>query len=60
MPHVTEEGLGPGDIVLDGDPVLPRQKGGTHPIFGPCILWPNGSMDEDATWYGRKPRPTLC
>jgi len=27
MPLVTEEGLGPGDIVLDGDPVPPRQKG---------------------------------
>jgi len=22
-----------------------------HPIFGPCILWPNGSIDKDATWY---------
>jgi len=24
----------------------------TYPIFGPCPLWPNGWMDEDATWYG--------
>jgi len=22
-----------------------------HAIFGPCILWPNGWMDEDAAWY---------
>jgi len=31
----------------DGDPASPK-KGGTalHPIFGPCLLWPNGWMDE--------------
>ena len=23
-----------------------------HPIFGPCLLWPNGWMDQDAAWYG--------
>jgi len=23
----------------------------------PCLLWPNGWMDEDATWYGSRPRP---
>jgi len=28
------------------------------PIFGPCLLWPNGWMDEDATWYRSRPRPT--
>jgi len=22
-----------------------------HPIFGPCLLWPNGWMDQDATCY---------
>ena len=27
------------------------------PVFGPCLLWPNGWMDEDATWYGSRPRP---
>ena len=27
------------------------------PNFGPCLLWPNGWMDEDATWYGSRPRP---
>ena len=26
-------------------------------IFGPCLLWPNGWMDEDATCYGSRPRP---
>jgi len=95
-------GLGPGHIVLDGDPAplpkkgteppnfrpisivakwldgprchllqrqasaqatlslmgtqLPKKKGtAPHPIFGPCLLWLNGSMDEDATWYGSRP-----
>jgi len=55
MPLGKEVGLGPGHIVLDGDPAPPPQKGGTaqpHPIFGPCLLWPNGWMDQDATWYG--------
>jgi len=31
------------------------------PIFGPCPLWPNGFMDQDATLYGSRPRPRrLC
>ena len=36
MPLGTEAGLGPGDIVLDGDPVLPL-KGADQtvsPLFG--------------------------
>jgi len=28
-----------------------------HPFFGPRLLWPNGCMDQDATWYGGRPRP---
>jgi len=39
---------------------LPPEKGHTHPhpIFGPCLLWPNVWMDEDvANWYGSRPRP---
>jgi len=31
MPLGTEVSLGPGDIVLDGDPALPPQKGAQHP-----------------------------
>ena len=27
------------------------------PIFGICLLWPNGCTDQDATWYGGWPRP---
>ena len=47
-----EVGLGPGDFVFDGDPATPRTEGTPPPpVFGPCLLWPNGLMDEDATWY---------
>jgi len=50
-----ELGLGPGDFVLDGDPAFPPQ------IFGPCLLWPNGWMDEAGTWHGGRPQPNrLC
>ena len=27
------------------------------PLFGRCLLWPNGGMDQDATWYGGMPAP---
>ena len=48
--------LGPGHIVLDGDPDPPPRKGHSpHPIFGPYLLRPNGCMDQDATWYGARP-----
>ena len=33
------------------------QKGHSPPIFGPYLLWPKGWMDQDATWYGGRPRP---
>jgi len=56
-----EVGFGPGDFVFDGDPATPRTEGITHyhPVFGPCLLWPNGWMDEDAIRYRsrRRPRP---
>jgi len=47
MPLGTEVGLGPGDIVFDGDPTTPK---GTHPpIFGPFLLWPSWGMVEVGT-----------
>jgi len=104
MPFGTEVDLGPGDIVLDGEPGLspsPSSKNMGEPpnfgslygskqrhgsrchlvrgkprssqhcvtwgpssplkgaeqstIFGPCLLWPNGWMDQDATWSGGRP-----
>ena len=52
-----EVGLGPCHIVLDGDPA-PLPKGGrAAPNFRPFLLWPNGWMLEDATWYGGWPQP---
>jgi len=41
----------------------PPHKGGGAPfqIFGPFLLWPNGWMHQDATWYGgRPPSRGLC
>jgi len=31
MPLGREVGLGPGDIVLDGDPALPAKRGAQQP-----------------------------
>jgi len=56
MPLGMEVGLGPGHIVLDGDPAPLPQKGDRTPIFGLFLLWPNGWMDQDATWYGGRPQ----
>ena len=40
------------------DPATSRKRAHpAHPNFGPCLLWPNGWMDEDAAWYGSRPRP---
>jgi len=35
---------------------LPSPKGAQPPIFGKCLCWPIGCMDQDATWYGGRPR----
>jgi len=58
-PLGTEVGLGPGDIVLDGDPAPPppARKGAssTLPVFGPCLLWPNGRLYQQllsSCWLG--------
>jgi len=53
MPLGTEVSLGPGHIVLDDESPKRAQQ---PPIFGLCLLWPNGWMDQDATWYGGRPR----
>jgi len=57
----TEVSLGPGDIILDEElapsPFPPKNGTQPPPIFGTCLLWPNGSMDQYATWYGGRPRP---
>jgi len=61
MPLGTVVGLGPGDILLDGHPAPPPHGKGhcSTPILGSCLLWPDGCMDQDATWYRSRswPRP---
>ena len=50
--------LGIGHTVFDGRS-SPSPKGAQPPIFRPyllSVLWPNGWMDQDATWYGDRPR----
>jgi len=60
MPLGMEVGLRLGDFVLDGNPApLPKKEAepppGGSPIFGPCLLWPNGWMDQDSAWHGGRP-----
>jgi len=56
MPRGREVDLGPGDIVLD-EKTAPPPKGGTAPPILAYVLWPNGWMDQDTTWYGGRPWP---
>ena len=51
MPNATEVGLGSGHIVLDGDSAPPKW-GHNSPHLSTQELWPNGWMEQDATWYG--------
>jgi len=37
-------------------PFSPKRRRSPQ-IFGSCLLWPNGWMDEDRTWYGGRPQP---
>jgi len=54
----TEVGLSPYYIVLYGVPTPPPpQKKGTAPLFGPCLLWPNGCIYQDTTFYKGRPQP---
>jgi len=34
-----------------------RTVGCRCPVCNVGVLWPNGCMDQDATWYGDRPRP---
>ena len=49
-------GIGPRHTVLDGDPAPIPKEGSAPLIFGPCILWPNSCMVQDATWHESRPR----
>jgi len=59
MPLDMELGLGPDHIALDEDSVPPPSSTQPPPIFDRCVLWPNGWRDQEATWYGGRPRPRL-
>jgi len=48
-----EVGLGLGHTV----PSSPPQKGAEPPISGPFLLWSDGCMYQDTTWYGSRPQP---
>ena len=50
MPLGMEVCLGPGHIVLDGDPARPPLKGAQPPNFRPMSVVANGWMDQDASW----------
>jgi len=52
-----EVGLGPGHIVLDWVQLPPKGAQQLPPLFGPCLLWPNSWIDQDATWYKGRPQP---
>ena len=45
MPLGTEVDVGLVDIVLDGVQ-RPLKRGTAPPLFGPCLLWPNGRPSQ--------------
>ena len=54
-------GLGPGHIVLDGNPAPPPSEAQPPPNFRPISVAANGCMDQDASWYGDRPETRrLC
>jgi len=46
MPLGTDVGLGPGHIVLDGEPAPPWKWVQHSTLFGPCLLWTNGRPSQ--------------
>ena len=60
MKLCMQVGLGPSHTVRLG-PSSGHEKGHSSPltfeIYSPCLLWPNGWMDQDETWYGGRPWP---
>ena len=54
----TEMGLGSAQRRCDRwGPSSPSLEGARPPVFGPCLFWPNGWVDDDVTWYGKRPQP---
>jgi len=47
MPLRTEGSIGQaGDVVLDGVAAPLKRGTAQPPVFSPCLLWPNGWMDQ--------------
>jgi len=46
MPLGREVDFGLGHIVVDGDTAPPRKGHTSPPLFGPCLLWPNGRPSQ--------------
>jgi len=57
MPLGTKVDLGPGDIVLDGDPFPLPKRGNSSSHFSAHVLLPNSWIDQYATWYEGKRHP---
>jgi len=45
------EMLQPSRLCVRWGPSPLSKKGAEPPIFGPRLLWPNGCIDQDVTWY---------
>jgi len=54
MPFGMKVDIGPGEIVLDRDPVPPPQRG-TAANSRPISVVAKWLIDQDATWYGSRP-----
>jgi len=52
MPLGMEVRLGPGHIVLDGDPPPPCERAQqSSPLFDPCLLWPRSPISATAELF---------
>jgi len=54
MPLGMEIGLGPGDIVLDGDPAPQRKRAQQPPLFGPCHVAKRSPISATAEFLLQK------
>ena len=54
-PLGTEVDLGPGHIVLFGEPASPLRKGHSSPnLLGPCLLWPRSPISTIVLLLGKE------
>jgi len=62
MPLSTEVGIGPGHIVLDGDPALPHGKGHSSPHFSTHVYCGEtvAHLSNLLSYCGNKNVPVRC